>query len=242
MQYEKEYTIGAREIGKNNSLTNLGILALLEDIAGLHSDSVGYGVKDIETKKRAWILMEWKVKVLKRLEFANKLKVKTWARTIEKPRFFTYRDFEIHDENNQLVAIATTKWVLIDTEKGKISKIDFDLINLYNPESICVFDIEDIEKLTIPDEVDNIIMYKTKRADIDVNNHMHNLNYLSLAYEALPDEVYNKPEYNNIRITYKHQIKLGDTVKCCYSFKENKHTVVIKSEDDSVIHAIVQLT
>ena len=147
MQFEREYTIGAREIGKNNSLTNLGILAFLEDIAGLHSDSVGYGVKDIETKKRAWILMEWKVKVLKRLEFAKKIKVKTWARTIQKERFFTYRDFEIRDENNEIVAIATTKWVFIDTEKGKISKIDFDLINLYNPENKCVFGIEDIEKL-----------------------------------------------------------------------------------------------
>ena len=93
----------------------------------------------------------------------------------------------------------------------------------------------------MPEKIDKTIMYQAKRADIDVNNHMHNLNYLSLAYEALPDEVYNNEECNNLRITYKHQIKLGDIVKCCYSFENNKHTVVIKSEDDSVIHAIVQL-
>ena len=72
MQFKREYFIGAREIGINNELTNYGILAFLEDIAGIHSDNVGYGVKDVPENKKAWILMDWKLKVIKRASLGQK--------------------------------------------------------------------------------------------------------------------------------------------------------------------------
>lgn len=71
---------------------------------------------------------------------------------------------------------------------------------------------------------------------------MHNLNYLKLAYEALPEEVYYSKEKDNVRIMYKHQILLGDKVKCYYTNIENKDIITIKSKDDSILHAIVELS
>lgn len=69
---------------------------------------------------------------------------------------------------------------------------------------------------------------KLEKQTIDVNNHMHNLNYVDLANEALPEDVYKKAQLNNLRITYKKEIKLGETVKCKYSFADGKHFVVVK--------------
>lgn len=241
MQFKREYFIGAREIGINNKLTNYGILAFLEDIAGIHSDNVGYGVKDVAEKKKAWILMDWKLQVIKRAGFGEKIIVKTWAKTMSKPQFYTYRDFEVYNEKEELIAIATSKWVFLDIEKERISKIDLEVLKLYNPDDKCVFGVEEIEKINIPDNFENVTEYQVKRFDIDVNRHMHNLNYINLAYEALPEEVYNTQEFDNVRVTYKHQIKLGDSVKCYYSKSNEVHTVVIKNEDESVIHAIVEL-
>ena len=241
MKFEKEYQIGAREIGTKNKITNYGILALLEDIACLHSDKVGYGVKDIETKNRAWILLDWKLKVFKRPGYGEKVDIKTWARTIEKPQFFTYRDFKVFDKDGNIIAIATSKWVLIDVKKGKIAKLELELMDLYKTESEHVFNEQDVEKLNSTEKVDSQIDYVVRRSDIDVNQHVNNLNYLNYAYEALPEEIYNKEECENVRITYKHQIKLGDTVKFCYSFDNNVNTVVIKSEDEKTIHSIIKL-
>jgi len=241
MQFEREYTIGAREIGINNKLTNYGILAFLEDIAGIHSDNVGYGVKDVAENKKVWILMDWKLKVIKRAGFGEKIIIKTWAKTMSKPQFYTYRDFEVYNEKQELIAIATSKWVFLDIEKERISKIDLDVLKIYNPDEKCVFGVEEIEKINIPEIFESYTEYQVKRFDIDVNQHMHNLNYLNLAYEALPEEVYKTQEFNDVRVTYKHQIKLGDNVKCYYSNLNGVHTVVIKSEDESITHAIVEL-
>ena len=70
---------------------------------------------------------------------------------------------------------------------------------------------------------------------------MHNINYLDLANEALPDEVYdNEKEFNNFKISYKKEIKLGETVKCKYSFVNNTHVICVKSEDDTKLHSVIE--
>ena len=155
--------------------------------------------------------------------------------------FSTYRDFEVY-ENEKKIAIGTSKWILFDLETNRIAKITDDIINLYKPENEKVFDEDEIEKIKEIKDFDTFVLYDVKRADIDVNKHMHNLNYLKLAYEALPEDVYNSEEKKNVRIMYKHQILYGDKVKCYYSKQESKDIITIKSEDDSILHAIVELS
>ena len=93
-----------------------------------------------------------------------------------------------------------------------------------------------------PNEYQFETEYTVRRADIDVNNHMHNLNYIELANEALPEEVYKGALFNDVRIAYKKEIKLGDTVKCKYAIQDDKHIVVVKSNDESVVHAIIEMS
>lgn len=100
---------------------------------------------------------------------------------------------------------------------------------------------EDFPKIHVPEEYQFETEYIVGKSDIDVNNHMHNLNYLDLANEALPEEIYQKEQLNNVRITYKKEIKLGEIVKCKYSFKDGKHFIAVKSQDESVLHALIEL-
>ena len=178
---------------------------------------------------------------VERPEYGSKIKVETWARPIEKRPFSTYRDFKMFN-NGKISAIGTSKWILFDLETNKIAKITEDIIDLYKTEPEKVFEKDEIEKLKEVDELNSYIEYDVKRSDIDVNKHMHNLNYLKLAYEALPEEVYYSKEKDNVRIMYKHQILLGDKVKCYYTNIENKDIITIKSKDDSILHAIVELS
>ena len=113
---------------------------------------------------------------------------------------------------------------------------------MYKPEDEKVFEKDEIDKLKETENLDKYINYEVKRADIDVNKHMHNLNYLKLAYEALPEEVYYSKEKSNVRIMYKHQILLGEKVKCYYNNIDGKDIITVKSQDDSILHAIIELS
>lgn len=239
MIFIQKVKTGIKDIGKNNTIKNRAILEMLENVGSYHSDKIGYGAVNIEKTKLTWILLEWKLKVIKRPIYGQTLTINTWGRNMEK--FFTYRDYEIYDENDNLCVIATSKWVLINIETGKIFRMTDDIINSYQPEERNVFSSVNIETINIPDSFDLTMKYTVKRRDIDLNFHMHNLYYLDLAYEALPVKIYEQRPFDNIRITYKKEIKLGDIINCKYKKQDDKNIVVITDEEDKIIHAIISL-
>lgn len=241
MIIEKEYSVKLSEIDRNNRITNKAILSYLEDIGGIHSNMAGSGLLTIHETHLTWLLLEWKLQVIRRPLYAEKLTVKTWSKGYVK--CYAYRDFEIFDEQGNIVAKAASKWVLLNIEQGKIVKIQDDLMQKYNPELTknAFDDGDDFPKKHELEQYDLETEYTVRRADIDVNNHMHNLNYLDLANEALPEEIYRGEQFDNVRITYKKEIKLGEKVKCKYGFKEDKHIVTIKSDDNKTLHALIEL-
>jgi len=240
MILENEYTVKLSEIGKGNKVTNKAILSYLEDIGGIHSNQAGYGIFEIEKTHLSWILLGWRLQVIRRPRYAETIRIKTWSKGVVK--LYTYREFEIYDEQGNLIVKASSKWVLLDIEKGRIVRIEPSLIAKYAPEvDKEVFTKEEFDKIKEPDEFQFEKLYSVRRADIDVNNHMHNLDYIELANEALPEDVYRGALFNDVRITYKKEIKMGDIVKCKYAFQDDKHVVVVKSQDESVLHAIIEM-
>ena len=241
MKFEREYLIGIEDIGKDNKITNLGFLKYLEEIACSHSATCGFGANDIETKRKAWLLMDWKLKVYDRPIYEEKIRILTWARTISQNSFFSYRDFEVYC-GEELVAIATSRWVLFDFDKKRITKLSEDIYGPYNSENDYVFDTEEIEKSKEPLEKNMALLYEVRRSNIDINKHMHNLDYLKLAYEVLPENIFFGEELKNVKIMYKHQILLNQKIKCYYSNEKEKHIITVKSENDKVLHSIIELS
>lgn len=239
MFVEHNVFIGLRDVAVNNKVTNTALLSYLEDAGGVHSNLVGYGLNDIPTVKRSWVLLGWKIKINTRPKYGDKIKIKTWSRGINK--LYAYRDFEILDENGQIMGIATSKWVLIDTEKKRITKIDEKVENAYTIENVAVFDEPDLEKLTEPDNYIASTTFTVNRSLIDVNNHLHNIYFMDIANEVLPMDIYKNAEFNDIQMMCKKEIKLGDTVKVFYQVEGDKHIIVIKNDDEKNLHGIIEL-
>lgn len=238
MIFERIYTIENRDIESSYKATNKALLKYLENVACKHSNEVGYGINNIEKTKVVWILLDWKFKVIERPQYGQTIKVRTWSRKMEKCS--AYRDFEVYDENEKLLVIATTKWAIIDSETRKIKRMSEELAEEYKSEPERSVFKEEIEKLHEPETEEKSIQLKTRRTDIDINNHVNNLNYLDLAYEILPEEIY-KQDLKNIRITYKQQTIPGETVSISYTNQEGKNIITIKTQDKSNLHAIVEL-
>lgn len=239
MIFKEKFKIQLKDIGKDNYIKNRAILEIFENIGTYHSDMVGYGPNDIKETKVSWVLLDWKLKVLKRPKYGQTLNVNTWGRSMK--RTYTYRDFEMYDEENNLCVIATSKWVIVNIDTGRITRISEEIYEKYQIEDKNVFNIEELDKLKVPEMFDTEMTYKVSRRDIDINGHMHNLYYLDLAYEVLPQEVYDKRPFDDVRIQYKKEVKLGNIIRCKYTFEDNMHVITICSEDSMKIHAIVTL-
>ena len=140
---------------------------------------------------------------------------------------------------DNLICIASSKWTLVNSDTKTLTKITKEIELSYEPEDKLVFDKLEIAKLKEPSNSEHTFSFNVLRRDIDFNNHMHNLYYLLYAYEALPSEVYEKGELNNFEIMYKSGSMLGDKVDCYYSYENDAHYVVMKT--DNKLHAIIKL-
>lgn len=239
MIFKEEFKMQLKDIGKENYIKNRAILEMFENIGTYHSDLAGYGPNSINETGMSWVLLDWKLQVLKRPKYGQTLRVDTWGKPMKK--YYTYRDFEMYDEQNNLCVIGTSKWVLLNIKTGRITSISEEIAEKYQFEDKNVFNIDELDKLKIPEAYSAEMKYKVCRRDIDLNGHMHNLYYLDLAYEVLPEDVYEKRPFDSVRIQYKKEVKLGDIIKCRYTFEDARHVVNICSEDESKVHAVVVL-
>lgn len=238
MFVEENYYIGFRDVTPGKELSNTSLLGFLENNAGIHSNLVNNGMND----KTTWVLLAWKVRIIKRPKYSEYIKVQTWSRCMEK--IYAYRDYKVYDKENNLIAIASSKWAYLDLENGKILKLSTELEEMYETENICAFEnLEEAEfqKLKEPDNYKSNIEFKITRNMIDTNHHLHNIYYLDIAKEAIPEECFLKKEFDDIEIMYKKEIKCGDTVKAFYSEEDGYHLVTIKSKDENALHAIIRL-
>ena len=240
MSFKKEYEIGLEDIGKEDLATNIAILKKLEDIAEQNSAEVGIGVSFMQQNKLVWLLLDWKINVIKRPKYREKIYVETWSHKME--RCYGYREFEIYNENKELIVKGTSKWVLIDMERKRPIRVPDEYAVKYASydKGYSVFGSE-IEKIdeTLEDSFTFVHNYEVHRRDIDVNQHMHNISYLELAYEVLPFDVYKDNTFNNIRISYKKELKYGDVADCFYTKVDEKHIIMLKSDDK--VNAIIEL-
>ena len=171
MIYKEKFKIGLKDVWAKDEVSNIAILEYLEDIAAYHSDSVGIGINTTNKTQISWLLSDWKLEVIKRPHYGQILDIHTWSRKIEK--FYAFRDFEIYDEENNLCAIATSKWLLINNKTGKIVRVEAELADKYQSEmGKCVFKDTEIKKLYEPNEFINEVPYNARRRDIDVIGHI----------------------------------------------------------------------
>ena len=238
MIVEHKFYIGMRDIDKNNYITDKGFLAALEDTGGIHSEIAGFGLLNVNKTHRFWMILSWHVEIIRRPKYNETITIHTWSKPCK--RLYVYRDFEVFDKEGNLIATAGSKWVFINTENNSIVKANDEMFTTYQIETEkSSTDIALLDKLKEPANYSNVVSYEINREMIDANKHVHNLDYLDLAYKALPENAY-KQEFKTIDIMYKKEIKLNDTVKCFYSNEDNVHTISIKSEDEKTLHAVIR--
>ena len=238
MFFTRDFRVNLSMLGQNSYISNKGLLSILQDIAEMHSSSIGHGVTDIYKTNYSWALLNWKVQIISRPKYSDVLTIKTWSR--ESKKLYCYRDFEILNSDGDTIAIATSKWVLIDIKTGKIAKIDDSMMSLYEPENKAIFGTEEIDKLVEPDNYLSTIDYVIRKADIDVNNHVNNLCYIDIALEAFPGTTNEFNSCNEFEIVYRRQIKFDDNILVNYTCENNVNYVVIKSSDNNVLHSIIK--
>lgn len=218
------------DIGMNLKMNNRSFLRILQEVANEASSKLGFGITDTKNTNFTWVILYWRLEIIKRAEYEDELTIKTWANFSK--NLYSIRNFEIY-LGDELIARADSKWTLVDVEKHNIIKIPDEMVKKYEPLNETVFEKEYKAKINLPDSVDKSYTYKIMKRDLDANHHVNNISYLDIANEIIPDELINNAK--ELNIIYKKEIEYGDTIECMY--KDN--TVYFYNKEKNILHGAI---
>ncbi len=210
--FEKEYEIKYYDIDKYDKLTDLALVRYLQEISTLYSDTVDCGMDFANRTQIVWILIETYTKINRLPSKGDKVIYRTWSTGSK--GLYAYRQYEVLDENNEVIAVSNSKWVLYSGERKRPIKVIDEVSNKYIHIDKNVVDSDFIH---IPDsnKYDDIKNEVVKYMDVDTNWHMNNTNYLKYAIESMTDEFLDKYTIDEYSIKYIHQLKYNENMNIC---------------------------
>jgi len=223
MSYTASFRPGMEDLNPDLTVKNRCLLRLCEDTAGFHTDSVGDGLLTMGDTNYAWILLAWNLQVLQRPRYGTVLTVTTHPREIA--RVHAWRDFEIRDSSGALLAEATSKWIVVQADNHAVMRIPEIMHELYPEEAGSSLAGWRPQRLDLPEHPlawEEVII---RCSDTDMLGHLHNLCYLDLAENMLPEDC--PGAFNHVTVVYKNEVKAGDIVSCLYEKEGGSHSVTI---------------
>lgn len=125
-----EFTVPESAVDQNGHVNNVVYVQWMQDVAVLHSDSVG-GTKAMHESGGTWVVHSHKIEYLSPAFAGEDLVALTWVvnfrrvRSIRRHKFFRKSD-------NILLAKGETEWVFVDVESGRPRMIPDEVMQLFS--------------------------------------------------------------------------------------------------------------
>ena len=189
------------------------IIQMMHDAAMEHVLKLGLSAIELEPLGLGWVLVRQQLQV--RTQPALGQAVSVLTRPSGRDRAFAYRDFYLFDDTGNILATASTTWLLMDIHTRRIARYP-DFINAW------------LDRSQTPDflprpgtdfpPVQNPEIVKTFQVnwhDLDFNRHLTNFYYQKWMLESTPPEILENYRLEEYRIQFKGESLLGDTLQVC---------------------------
>ncbi|MBQ9409262.1 MAG: hypothetical protein IJU28_07755 [Clostridia bacterium] len=237
---EQKFFVGIQDCGTGGWIKNRSLLENMSDTATVHGKLVGETIEKLAAQNLAWVITNWKLEVVKRVKYASTVTVRTWSAGYNPA--FADREYQAFDENGELIAKATSVWMILNTQRNFPQRLNAALMEPYGtePEQVNFPGFKFVNQNLDQLETVNTVYYTVARSMIDYNRHVHNSAYLDIALEALPEGV-DEMDFNNVEISFKREIKPAQRVRLDFARGEGASFVLIHSEDGKTLHTVIKL-
>ena len=208
-EHSESFKIRGYEIDAGNHAPVQSCCAFMEEAAGNHAESLGFGVDFLQEKGITWVLARMQLEVYELPVSTDTVVVKTWPVEVERLQF--RRDFTLSDGNGRDFVRAVTDWVIIDLASRRLLKIPDFIAACQVPNAPRAFTKE---KLRIDGQENSpeLKSFVVRKADIDRNRHVNNVRFSDWMLESVPDDICENKKLSGLQIIYRAEAVYGDTV------------------------------
>ena len=239
MQIQQDFLIRMEDTGKGFRLSNRGALTMLTNLACLHGNRIGQGPMNRAACHLSWMVVGWRMQVDRRPLLSETVRGLTWASGYG--RLQTTRDFLLYDDRGRMAAKATSAWLVLDEHNTRVLRMTPEIAEPYGPEP----DRQTFPGYAFPREAPafepvRTVSVQVTRGMIDCNDHVHNVAYMDLFNEALPEDE-DMDRFDDLTLVYRREIRPRQRIAAVCGRAGEDRVVVLKEEDTDLVHAFLLL-
>ncbi len=220
--WKERFRIRAYEVGPRAQVTIQTICNYLQEAAGNHAQALNVSVDRLYKENLTWVLSRLHVQMNSYPRWQQHITVETWPSAVHK--LYAVRDFRLHDSDGNEFGTATSSWMLINlTSRRPVSMPDYIRSLHDNTPGRAIDDAFD----TLPDveHADNTRHFNVRVSDLDMNQHVNNVNYIEWGLESVPEEIRTRFQLRHFEISFKAESRFGDRIQAG-SRQQNDHDTV----------------
>lgn len=220
----------------NGHLKPYRVMQLMQDAATSHADEINLGWDNMAAHGILWILSKVDVSFVRPITRGiSQFNLYTWP--LAPNRFYSERQF-VAEKDGQPLFYATTLWMLIERRDRKI-------LSAEKMNEFCTSEYDTARNDGVGNflrvRMDDTFQYAytkvVRRADMDINGHVNNTNYVTYALDVLaPDE-----QIKSLQIVYNKELLYGDMVALYVKRENTIVTVVGMRKEDTCFSVVMQL-
>ncbi len=207
-----EYPINIRyhDCDSTLRLSPVAVHEYFQEVGLRHCDASGMTMDWLAKKQLAWVFVRLHLRIKRYPTYQERLRAQTWP--INLSGLYNLREYRILDERGGVVAVGTSRWVLLDTSKKRAIRVPGyveDMMECGNERTI----EDDFKRLPPIGEASRESTLDVQFNDIDTNQHVNSAAYFSWCLHALPHDFLSAHRLRSAEIAYRQEAVLGDTVR-----------------------------
>jgi medium-chain acyl-[acyl-carrier-protein] hydrolase len=197
--------------------------------SGIQSTQLGRADAYFHELGMTWIVTDYEIKVNRLPRAFEEITIVTEAKSYNK--FFTYRDFEVFDEQGNLLVTLHSTFSLMKIEERKLASLKAEYLEPYEADKIkTIRRGPQLPNFDEPFAKD----FEVRYSDLDTNNHVNNSKYLNWVLDTLSLEFLSTHEMAHMHVRFVKEIAYGHTVHSLAEEQENQ--TIHQIQVDGVVH------
>ncbi len=231
------YTVRYYETATDGHATVQTLCNYLQETAENHAFLLGFSMEQLQGQGLTWVLARLHLKMQRYPRWREKVQVETWPSDVR--RLFAFRDYQLTNGQGGILGCATSDWMLLNRQTLKPTPIPSNIVTHCNRDRGRIFVAPPV-RLADLKRVELEQRFQVRMSDLDINQHVNNVNYIEWALESVPEEIRRSYRLSELQVIFRSASLYGDTILSQNARIENTPTPsflhqVLREEDHKTL-------
>lgn len=200
---KEELRIRYRDVNREGDVKAANWFGFMQEIAVDHAAALHFGYHEMAELNLFWVLSRLRLEIKRQPKVEENITLETWPGSFN--RLFAARHFRFLDKENNEIAVASSQWMTLSTSNNRPQRVSIIGDRIPDTSSLpAYFDFPQKMVQVAPEGkgLDFPIRYSME----DVNGHLNNAEYMTLAQNAVEETVGRPVEFSGLEVNFNSAV------------------------------------